>query len=224
MIFEWTWVAFEKSVIIRAKQKVVRAKDFNWAGLRNRPELWSSLEEDFSSASLPSGKKKTTTPKTHTFGQKSSFLVIFSIFRVYLQYKRIEKILWFFFKVWKCNSEAGKCRNQNFNENLEACSEAFERYSFVSLKGFSWFHSMQKKWLCHSPSSSQGIPPEASVMRGEMLTVFASMLFCCALEPEPQSSGQNPAITLWVLTRTGLCPKCEYCKSIRCVSPWREAW
>lgn len=29
MIFEWTWVAFEKSVIIRAKQKVVRAKDFN---------------------------------------------------------------------------------------------------------------------------------------------------------------------------------------------------
>lgn len=192
-----------------------------WETDLNFEVLWRKI---FLLPLFPQEKKKTTTPKTHTFGQNLSFFVIFSIFRVYLQYKRIEKILWFFFKVWKCNSEAGKCRNQNFNENLEACSEAFERYSFVSLKGFSWFHSMQKKWLCHSPSSSQGIPPEASVMRGEMLTVFASMLFCCALEPEPQSSGQNPAITLWVLTRTGLCPKCEYCESIRCVSPWREAW
>lgn len=192
-----------------------------WETDLNFEVLWRKI---FLLPLFPQEKKNKNHPKTHTFGQKSSFLVIFSIFRVYLQYKRIEKILWFFFKVWKCNSEAGKCRNQNFNENLEACSEAFERYSFVSLKGFSWFHSMQKKWLCHSPSSSQGIPPEASVMRGETLTVFASMLFCCALEPEPQSSGQNPAITLWVLTRTGLCPKCEYCESIRCVSPWREAW
>lgn len=192
-----------------------------WETDLNFEVLWRKI---FLLPLFPQEKKKKKHPKTHTFGQKSSFLVIFSIFRVYLQYKRVEKIQWFFFKVWKCNSEAGKCRNQNFNENLEACSEAFERYSFVSLKGFSWFHSMQKKWLCHSPSSSQGIPPEASVMRGEMLTVFASMLFCCALEPEPQSSGQNPAITLWVLTRTGLCPKCEYCESIRCVSPWREAW
>lgn len=192
-----------------------------WETDLNFEVLWRKI---FLLPLFPQEKKKTTTPKTHTFGQNLSFFVIFSIFRVYLQYKRVEKILWFFFKVWKCNSEAGKCWNQNFNENLEACSEAFERYSFVSLKGFSWFHSMQKKWLCHSPSSSQGIPPAASVMRGEMLTVFASMLFCCALEPEPQSSGQNPAITLWVLTRTGLCPKCEYCESIRCVSPWREAW
>lgn len=192
-----------------------------WETDLNFEVLWRKI---FLLPLFPQEKKNKNHPKTHTFGQKSSFLVIFSIFRVYLQYKRIEKIQWFFFKVWKCNSEAGKCWNQNFNENLEACSEAFERYSFVSLKWFSWFHSMQKKWLYHSPSSSQGIPPEASVMRGEMLTVFASMLFCCALEPEPQSSGQNPAITLWVLTRTGLCPKCEYCESIRCVSPWREAW
>lgn len=153
MIFEWTWVVFEKCVIIRAKQKVVRAKDFNWAVLRNWPVLWSALEEDFSSAFLPSQKKKS-----HTFEQNLSFLVIFSIFRVCLcsVWKDWKRSV-IFLKIWRCNSGARKCQNQDFNENLGVCSEVLEHFSFTSLRDFSWFHSMQKKWLCHLPNFSQGI-------------------------------------------------------------------
>ena len=46
-----------------------------------------------------------------------------------------------------------------------------------------------------------------------LATFVSALCFVSASEPESQTAGQNPAITLQTQTRAGLCPKCAYDKS-----------